>query len=258
MLRILWNSKSAMTAQQEKLDSISNNIANSSTDGYKRTDVSFKDLIQESLKKEGYPTVKNNGDTKEPSTGSGVKAGEWTRDNKQGSLIETKMNTDLALDGEGFFKVTLPNGNMGYTRNGSFSLDSEGFLNDKSGNRLEILSNGTQIKIPSSNFKIDEDGNILDKSSGTDINIGKIKLYSFTGSDAVTSIGNSLYVKRDGVNSYEPGNTSIIQGFVEASNVDIAKEMTDMIITQRAFELSSKGLKTADEMWGMANNLRSR
>jgi flagellar basal-body rod protein FlgG len=258
VLRILWNSKSAMMAQQEKLDSISNNIANSSTEGYKRTDVSFKDLMQESLKKEGYPTAKNNGNSIEPLTGTGVRASEWTRDDKQGSLIETGLSTDLALDGEGYLKVTLPNGNSGYTRNGSFSLDSDGSLNDKNGNRLEILSNGTQVKLHSSNFKIDEAGNVFDKSSGTDVNIGKIKLYSFIGGDAMTSIGNSLYVPKNGVNSYEPGNTSIRQGFVEASNVDIAKEMTDMIITQRAFELSSKGLKTADDMWGMANNLRSK
>jgi flagellar basal-body rod protein FlgG len=258
MLRVLWNSKSAMMAQQEKLDSISNNIANSATDGYKRTDVSFKDLMQESLKREGYPTTTNQGNLANLATGTGIKAGEWIRDDKQGSLIETGLNTDLALDGVGFLKVTLTNGSSGYTRNGSFNLDSNGYLNDKSGNRLEVLSNGTQVKIPSSLFKIDEAGNVLDKSSGKDVIIGKIKLYNFTGSDAMTSIGNSLYVPRNGVNSYETDNTSIRQGFVEASNVDVAKEMTDMIITQRAFELSSKGLKTADDMWGMANNLRNK
>lgn len=256
MLRILWNSKSAMMAQQEKLDSIANNISNSSTDGYKRTDVSFKDLMQESLKKEGYPTVQNNANGL--LTGIGVKTGQWTRDETQGSLIDTGFSTDLALDGAGFLKVILSNGNSAYTRNGSFSLGADGSLNDKSGNRLEILLNGNQVKVPSSNFKIDTLGNVTDKSSGKDVIIGKVKLYDFTGSDGMVSIGNSLFAPKNGVNSYEPTNTSIRQGFVEASNVDIAKEMADMIITQRAFELSSKGLKTADDMWAMANNLKSK
>lgn len=254
MLRVLWSSKSAMMAQQDKLDSISSNIANSSTNGYKRTDVNFKDLMQESLKREGYPT--ESGNPIVPLTGTGVKVSGWTRDDKQGSLIETGLNTDLALDGEGFLKVTLANGSSGYTRNGSFSYDSDGTLSDNSGNRLEILSNGKPVKIPTSIFNIDEAGNVIDKSTGKGVNIGKIKLYNFTGSDAMTSIGNSLFVPKNGINSYEPGNTSIRQGFVEASNVDIAREMTDMIITQRAFELSSKGLKTADDMWSLANNLR--
>lgn len=254
MLRVLWSAKNAMVAQQEKLDSISSNIANSNTNGYKKADVNFKDLMQESLKREGYPT--ETGNPIVPLTGTGIKASEWTRDNKQGSLIETGLNTDLALDGEGFLKVTLANGNSGYTRNGSFSYDSNGNLSDSSGNKLEILANGKPVKIPSSIFNIDEEGNVMDKSTGKDVKIGKIKLYNFIGSDAMTSIGNSLFVPKNGINSYEPVNTSIRQGFVEASNVDIAKEMTDMIITQRAFELSSKGLKTADDMWGMANNLR--
>lgn len=258
MLRILWNSKSAMMAQQEKLDSISNNISNANTDGYKRVDVRFKDLIQESLKREGYPTAANKLNPSGLSTGTGIKASEWLRDDSQGNLSETGVNTDLALDGEGFFKVMRPDGSAAYTRNGSFSLDSNGNLNDKNGNKLDIQFTGNKVNISSNNLKIDESGNIISNNNGKDISVGKIKLYNFTGSDAVTSIGGNLFVPKDGVNAYEANNTSIRQGFIELSNVDMAKEMVDMIITQRAFELSSKGIKTADDMWAMANNLRAK
>lgn len=246
-----------MMAQQEKLDSISNNLANINTEGYKRVDVSFKDLVSESLERQGFP-LSGNAANANIYTGTGVRASNWLRDERQGSLIETGTSTDFAIDGEGYFSVTMPDGKTAYTRNGSFNVDSEGKLVDKSGNRLNIKFNSENVKLEQGSFKIDEAGNVL-TGTGSDIKtVGKVSLYSFVGQDSLLSVGSNLYVPKEGVQANSVNNSAIRQGYLEGSNVDMASEMTDMILTQRAFELGSRGIKTADEMWGMVNNLRGR
>jgi flagellar basal-body rod protein FlgG len=275
VLRILWSSRSAMSAQQDKLDSISNNIANVNTEGYKRIDVTFKDLVYETLKKKGYPTNESNGDNS--LNGTGVRTGEWVRDTKQGNLTETGESTNLAIDGQGYFEVVLPDQNVygsfktALTRSGSFNIDSEGNLVDKSGNRLNIDFNEDinpeDRRLTKDNFKIDDQGRVMKIDGENVVEVGKINLYNVSGQNSLKSIGNNLYVvdteNINGLNvpvekPYITQDASIRQGFLELSNVDLTKEMTDMIITQRAFELSSKAMRTADEMWGMANNLRGR
>lgn len=267
MLRALWSSKSAMNAQQQRLDSISNNIANINTVGYKREDVSFQDLVYETLNRKGYPTSGNNPETL--INGTGVKATKWIRDNSQGNLRESGAKTDLAIDGDGFFRVTLPNGNKAYERSGSFNIDSRGDIVDKNGNRLDIdftadgsnLFNSGKV-FTSDNFTVKENGEIhvISDNVGTkeDILYGKINLYNPVGQDSLSSIGENLYVPNDGVRMNLSTDANIMQGFVEESNVDAAKEMTDMIVAQRSFELSSRSLKTADEMWGLINGMKGR
>lgn len=267
MLRILWNSKSAMMAQQEKLDSISNNIANVNTEGYKRNDVSFSDLVYETLQRKGYPV--SGGPTNEPVTGSGVKADRMTRDDSQGNLLSTGSNTDFCIDGDGYFQVLKPDGTIAYTRDGNFNLNSDGSLVDKSGNKIVILdNNGNNINSPeagasiifnNNNFKVKSDGTLQVKDSNNNfINTGKINIYTAPGQDSLVPVGDNLYEPVNGAQMSVSNNPNIMQGYLEGSNVDVAKEMTDMMITQRAFELSSKGLKTADDMWSMVNNIRGR
>lgn len=267
MLRIIWNSKSAMMAQQEKLDSISNNLANVNTDGYKRTDVGFSDLVYETLQRQGYPV--SSGLPKEPLNGSGVKSDKWTRDNSQGNLISTGMNTDFCIDGDGYFAVVKPDGTTAYTRDGSFNIDASGSLVDKDGNRLVILdANGNNINSPSTapslifkkdNFTVKSDGTLLIKDQNNNFNqVGRINVYTAPGQDALISIGDSLYSPVNGAQMTVSNNSNIMQGYLEGSNVDVAKEMTDMMITQRAFQLGSSALKTGDDMWSMVNNLRGR
>lgn len=275
MLRILWSSRSAMAAQQEKLDSISNNIANVNTEGYKRVDTSFKDLVYETLNKRGYPVNKDNAE--QSYNGTGVRASEWTRDTKQGNLTETSLKTDLALDGQGYFQVQLPSKNddgsfkKAYIRGGSFSIDGNGDLVDKSGNKLAIEFNDNATpedkQFTADNFTVDEFGSVHKLDANGDKVVGKINIYNVISGDSLKSIGDNLYaVNTEEVNGVEvpvevpfaADNTSIRQGFVELSNVDLGREMTDMIVAQRAFELSSKAMKTADDMWGMANNLRGK
>lgn len=260
MIRSIWNSRSGMAAQMDKLDTISNNMANSTTVGYKRVDVKFNDLMQEDLNKLGYPVSEG----KRQFTGSGVKSTEIERDNTQGNLMQTNMNTDLAIDGKGYFKVIDSEGKSFYTRGGSFSIDSSGTIVDKSGNKLVILdAGGANINrqgtgFTNDSFIVDNSGYIRsDKHRGL-----RIPIYDTIGDSSMKSIGDSLYVpKNDGntrKNIIESKDFSLLQGFTEQSNVDLGREMSELIITQRAFQLNSTALKTADEMWGMANNLRGR
>jgi flagellar basal-body rod protein FlgG len=259
MLRILWNSKSAMVANSEKLDAISNNISNVNTDGYKREEVSFKDLVNESLVKKGYPTSNNVGSNNMPFTGTGVRASSWVADNKQGSLSQTYKSTDLAIDGEGYFKVTKADGESAYTRVGTFSIDSNGNLSDSNGNRLNIdFANGyneNNVKFTSDNFSVNESGDINLKQNGVTTKVGNIPLYNSYGDKSMIPDGESLNIASKDAQVYKVNNASIRQGFTEGSNVDLSTEMTDMLVTQRAFELNSKGITTADQMWQIANNL---
>ncbi|PRR78713.1 Flagellar basal-body rod protein FlgG [Clostridium liquoris] len=259
MLRIMWNGRSAMMAQQEKLDCISNNLANVNTEGYKSEDVTFQDLMYESLQRRGYPV--NEGKDKNLITGSGVKAGNWIRDNKQGNLTNTGINTDLAIDGPGYFRVVNSNGDFRYIRSGSFNVDNKGNLVDKNGNKLYMEYKGRKPEFTQDNFIIKEDGTVSIKENNNGVTtireVGKINIYNAIGQDAFISVGDNLYMPKNGVNPTAT-DSSIMQGYIEGSNVDIAKEMTDMIMAQRAFEFGSKAVKAADDMWGMVNNLRGR
>lgn len=266
MLRILWNGKSGMAAQQEKLDAISNNIANTNTNGYKKIDVSFKDLVSESLDRKGYPVSEG----KEPFTGTGVRAGNWSRNDLQGNMQATGVKSDLCIDGQGFFGLVKNDGSLAYTRDGNFGIDSNGSIVDNEGNRLVITdidgnnnindpTSSLNIKFTKGNYDIMADGTVsVKKGDNTIYNVGKINIYNAVGQDSLITSGNSMFVPSEGTTMFKVSNASIHEGYIEASNVDIAKEMTDMILAQRAFEFSSKSIKTADDMWGMVNNLKGR
>lgn len=255
MLTTLWTSKSGLNANQEKLDVISNNIANVNTTGYKKVNAGFKDLISSSLDEWGNPL-----NDKTATVGSGVKAGNFTKDNSQGGLQTTNQKTDLALDGEGYFKVISSNGTEYYTRDGSFKLDSYGRLVTANGNILEVQyangysQNNTGLTVD--NFTINKKGEIFAENNGNFEKVGEIAVYTAVGNDAFTSVGDNLFKELNGVQVYRTLNADMYQGYLEASNVDLSQEMTDMIVTQRAFQLSSKGITAADEMWEMINNLR--
>lgn len=258
MLTMLWNGRATMNANQQRLEAISNNLANVGTNGYKKVDVSFKDLLTESLDKQGYPT-----DNKESFTGTGVRATSMTREKSQGVLTDTGISSNLAIDGEGYFKVTRPDGSNAYTRDGAFSIDAQGRMVDNKGDKLSIEFNeglsDENIKFTKDNFNVDTNGSVyLKETNGGFKNVGKIPLFNAIGDNAMTAVGENLFVPSQGSNLYKVTNADIQQGLVEKSNVDMSQEFTDMILTQRAFELGSKSIKTADEMWGMANSLKGR
>lgn len=258
MIRSLWNSRCGMSSQMEKLETISNNLSNINTPGYKRVDVGFENLLQEKLKRQGYPVSDDKS-----FTGTGVKTTQMQMDTSQGGLINTNCNTDLALDGKGYFKVIDANGNEAYTRSGSFEIDGNGKVVDPNGNRLVISGENDRTKFYKDGFKVDEDGNILGKGYE---NL-KIPVYNVVDENSMKSIGKNLFVPGNVVDEngneskvevFESNKANVLQGFIENSNVNIEQEFTDMIMTQRAFQLNSSALKTADEMWQMANNLKGR
>lgn len=257
MLRTLWTAKTGMNANQEKLDVISNNLANANTTGYKKIDVGFKDLLSESLDRLGNPL---NDD--EATIGTGTKASEWFVDTTQGNLQETSISTDLSIDGDGYFKVVTDNGYEAYTRDGAFSIDANGQIIDNRGNKLEInYLNGyseENVTFNKNNFLVDTNGQVYLKNNDNFVQVGEIPIYTAIGDKAFVSIGDNLFTSAEGVEIQRSNNFDLYQGTLETSNVDIATEFSDMIITQRAFELSSKGISTADEMWGMINNMRSK
>ncbi len=266
MLRLLWNSRSSMIAQQEKLDSISNNIANVNTNGYKKVNANFKDLVYESLDRRGYPVSNDKEGKAVLQNGTGVKLGEWTRDTTQGNLTVTNLSTDLAIDGTGYFQVVQQDDTVAYLRAGNFITDANGNIVDQKGNRLSIIDKqGNDInklngpyKFDKNNFTVDSKGTVSIKDVNGDLAVGKLEISTFIGNNSMISVGDGLFIPKPGAQMAQSNDYSIMQGYLELSNVDIATEMTEMLITQRAFQLSSTTLKTADEMWQMANNLRGK
>lgn len=255
MLRTLWTSKAGMNANQEKLDVISNNLVNSNTTGYKKVEVGFKDLLSQSLDRKGLPL-----NDKDSVIGTGSKTSEWYRDNNQGNLLDTTLTTDLAIEGYGYFKVVSSDGTEAYTRDGNFKIDSLGRLVDTRGNKVEVkYTNGfsdENVNFTTNNILVDTDGQVFLKNTDTFTKVGDLGVYTAIGDRAFLAAGDNLYTPAPGVEVTEANGYDIHQGMLEGSNVDIATEFSDMIVTQRAFELSAKGITTADEMWGMINNLK--
>ena len=253
MYNILHNSKSGMSASQNKINITSNNIANSQTSGYKKLDAGFLDLFTETLDRKSYPNNSANN-----VTGTGVKVSEAVRNMSQGALKSTEIETNLAIDGDGFFAVIGPNGAYKYTRNGEFNLDGEGRLVDNYGNFLEVTYNNemnpANVNLANGELNINEQGEIFLDGN----NIGKINLYMPTGNNDLTSVGDSMFVLNENANMYIVEDTNILQGYAEMSNVDMSQEMTDLIMLQRAFQFNSSAMKSVDEMWGMINNLQGR
>ncbi|MCR3757845.1 flagellar hook-basal body complex protein [Clostridium felsineum] len=255
MFRIMWNGVSGMAAEQEKLDAISNNLANMTTTGYKSETVGFSDLLYETLNRNGYPRVENDNNR---YTGAGVKADEWIRDGSQGSLAPSDSKTALAIDGSGYFRVTMPNGSKAYERAGSFSVNPNGKIVDPNGNYLDIdySVDPNTFKFTSDNVVVTQDGTVGIDNGQSTTNVGKINIYDVTGSDSMMSAGNSLFVPKPGVQVFQNNKASIYQNYLENSNVDLGTEMTDMITAQRAYQLNSKSLETGDNMWSIVNNMK--
>jgi flagellar basal-body rod protein FlgG len=249
----MHNSKSGMAASQGKIDIISNNMTNAQTTGYKKLNASFLDLYTETLDRPSYP---NNSDS--AITGTGVKISQATRNLDQGSLKNTGIKTNMAVDGDGFFCVLKADGSRNYTRNGEFNLDASGKLVDDNGNVLDIqFNNGRSYNntdLSNGELSINKSGQVFINKE----NIGKIQLYKPVGDNDFTSIGDNLFVPIAGGRVEMVKDSKIMQGYVEMSNISMESEMTDLIMTQRAFQFNSKGIKAVDEMWSMINNLQAR
>ncbi len=250
-----------MTAQQTNLDVISNNMANVNTVGFKRMRATFQDLIYQTLKEPGAPTSPL---TRSPS-GFQIGLGTYVSDTygifTQGNLTQTGNQLDVAIQGDGFFQVIMPDGSVAYTRAGQFRLDRDGRIVTSDGYPIE-----PEIVIPPDavNIGIGEDGTVVVLRQGevSTEEVGRIELAKFVNPAGLRRIGNNLYIQTDASGDPlidNPGNQGIgtlLQGFLESSNVNIVEEMVNLIIAQRAYEFNTRGITAADEMLGQAANLR--
>lgn len=253
MINSLWTAKTGLESQQVKLDVIANNLANVSTNGFKRSRAVFEDLLYQNLRQ---PGSQNNVQNRLPSgmqVGTGVRPVATERLHNQGGLENTENSRDLAINGQGLFQVLMPDGSTSYTRDGSFQLDENGQMVTANGYPLEPA-----IIIPDNalSVSIGEDGIVSVTQPGTTQNqdVGQITISTFVNPTGLESIGGNLYRETASSgprNETIPGMNGagrLFQGYVETSNVNVVEEMVSMIQTQRAYEINSKAVQTSDEM----------
>ena len=255
MFNIFATAQSGMNAYQEKLDYLSNDLVNSSTTGYKSTDVGFKDLLTESLDRNGTPLV-----NKKAISGTGVKLGTNYATNKQGNLLTTGGKTDLAIDGTGYFALQQDDGNVVYTRDGNFKVDNNGTLVDANGKKVYIeyedgASEGNPA-LKSEDMSIDQEGGISMKVGEEIVKVGNIPIFTAIGDKGFIPLGNNCFTPSSDAQVTLSNDYTVVQGALEASNVDTGEVFSELILTQRAFQLSSKAITTADDMWSMINGMR--
>jgi flagellar basal-body rod protein FlgG len=253
MIRSLWIAKTGLDAQQTQMDVISNNLANVSTAGFKRSRAVFEDLIYQTMRE---PGAQSSQQTQLPSglqIGTGVRPVATTRVHTQGNLQQTGNALDIAIQGQGFFQVLLPDGTTGYTRDGSFHVDSQGQLVTSSGFPVQ-----PSITIPSNalSVTVGQDGTVtvIQPGSATPAQVGALQVANFINPAGLSSFGQNLYLETaaSGTPSTSTPGTNgaglLNQGYVETSNVNVAEELVNMIQTQRAYEINSKAIQTSDQM----------
>ncbi len=253
MIRSLWIAKTGLDAQQTNLDIISNNLANAATTGYKRMKPMFEDLLYQTLRAAGGPT---GGESQSPSglqVGTGVRAGASERVFLQGNLTQTGNPLDVAINGTGFFQVTLPDGQIAYTRDGNFARDAQGQLVSQSG---YVLSPGITIPVNAISTTISPTGQVSVQLPGTVApnQVGELQIASFLNPGGLASIGGNLLVETA---SSGPPNVSLPgtdgagtlqQKYVESSNVNVAEELVSLIQAQRAYEVNARAISASDQM----------
>jgi len=262
MIRSLRTAALGMAAQQLTLDVIANNLANVNTTGFKRSSVEFQDILYETIVSGAGEGGLGQEKPVEIQVGHGNRAVSTFRTFTQGSVAETGNPLDLAIKGDGFFQIMRPDGTYAYSRDGAFRINSDGFIVTTTGLRL-----GSEISLPpdTSRILIGQDGTISIILAGDEVvpeEIGQIELVKFVNPAGLGAIGGNLY--EETVASGPPtvgfagdeGFGVVLQGFLEKSNVDVVQEMINMIVAQRAYEINSKAVKSADEMLAIANNIR--
>lgn len=253
MIRSLWISKTGLDAQQTQMDVIANNLANVSTNGFKRARAVFEDLLYQNIRQ---PGAQSSQQTQLPSglqLGTGVRPVATERIFTQGNLQQTGNNKDVAIQGAGFFQVLMPDGATAYTRDGSFQVDSQGQLVTSSGFAVQPA-----ITIPTNaeSVTIGRDGtvSITQAGSAQATQVGTLQLSTFINPAGLLGKGENLYSETAASgtpNANTPGSNGaglLSQGYVETSNVNVVEELVNMIQTQRAYEINSKAITTSDQM----------
>ncbi|WP_353614017.1 flagellar basal-body rod protein FlgG [Mangrovibacter phragmitis] len=253
MISSLWIAKTGLDAQQTNMDVIANNLANVSTNGFKRQRAVFEDLLYQTVRQPGAQSSQQTTLPTGLQIGTGVRPVATERIHTQGNLNQTDNSKDIAIKGEGFFEIQLPDGTTAYTRDGSFQLDSNGQLVTNGGFPVQPA-----ITIPSNALSITvaRDGVVsvtLPGQSATQ-QVGQLNLATFVNTSGLESIGENLYTETQASGApteSTPGQNGaglLYQGYVETSNVNVAEELVNMIQVQRAYEINSKAVSTTDQM----------
>jgi flagellar basal-body rod protein FlgG len=253
MIRSLWIAKTGMEGQQTKLDSISNNLANVATNGYKRGGVVFEDLMYQNLRQAGAATSEQSTLPTGLQIGLGVRAAATTRNFSQGTLQQTGNSLDVAIKGNGFLQIQLPDGTTGYTRDGGLQVDANGQLVTNAGYPVQP---GITIPANATSVTIAQDGSISVAlpAQAAPQTVGQLQLASFINPAGLEPRGQNLFAETAASGTPNAGAPnanglgSLQQGFVEGSNVNVVEELVSMIATQRAYELNSKAIQTSDQM----------
>lgn len=260
MIRSLWIARTGLDAQQTQLDVIANNLANVSTNGFKRGRAVFADLLYQTIRQ---PGAQSSQQTQIPSglqIGTGAQPVATVRQHTQGNLQQTGNGLDVAINGAGYFQITLPDGTIAYTRDGSFQKDNQGQIVNSSGYPLQPA-----ITIPADaiSMTISTDGvvSVVQPGNAASTQIGTMQVATFINPGGLQSIGDNLFLETGSSGAPTP-NTPGLNGagvlnqfYVETSNVNVAEELVTMISTQRAYELNSKVVSTSDAMLGRLTQL---
>ena len=253
MMRSLWISKTGMEAQQTQLDTISNNLANVSTNGYKRAHAVFEDLMYQNLRQAGANSSEQTTLPTGLQAGLGTRAVATARNFSQGGLQQSSNLLDVAVRGSGFFEIQLPDGTNGYTRDGAFQVNAQGQLVTNNGYSVQP---GITIPANAQSVTIGNDGTVSVTLPGQALpqSVGQLQIASFINPAGLEPKGGNIYAETAASgtpNTGTPGQNglgSLQQGFVETSNVNVVEELVQMIQTQRAYELNSKAIQTSDQM----------
>lgn len=259
-MRALWTAATGMEAQQLTLDVIANNLANVQTSGFKRSRVDFQDLVYQTVQMPGTASAQGSELPAGFQVGHGARSVATQKLFLEGNLQPTGNPLDMAIEGEGFFQVVQPNGEIAYTRAGTFKKDSQGRIVNSEGFPLE-----PEITIPDDalSITIGVDGTVSVTQPGVvqPQQVGTIELVRFVNPAGLQSVGHNLLLPTQASGDPTPGTPgqegfgTLLQGFIEGSNVNVVEEMVNLISSQRAYEINSRAIRTADDMMQTANNL---
>lgn len=253
MVRSLWTAATGMQAQQMNIDNMSNNLANVNTHGFKKGRILFQDLLYQDIKAAGAVTAAGINHPTGIQMGMGVATVAIQKIHSQGNYENTYNPLDLTVEGDGYFQITLPDGNIGYIRSGAFSIDANGDVVSPEGYLLEP---GINVPENALSISVSSDGIFSVKLPGEEqeTELGQIEIARFINPAGLSSVGENVYLATEssgpaqvGIAS-EDGYGKIRQGFLETSNVSMVTEMVNMITGQRAYEMNSKAIQTSDEM----------
>lgn len=259
MNQALWIAKTGLDAQQTRMSVVSNNLANVNTTGFKKGRAVFEDLIYQTIRQPGAQATQQEQLPSGLMLGTGVRTVATEKLFAQGNIVQTENSLDMAVEGRGFFQILMPNGDLGYTRDGTFQINANGEVVMSNGYALQpglVVPNNAQ------SITIGTDGTVSAQlpNQAAPVQVGTIQLADFINPAGLQPVGENIYLETAASGNAQQSNPgqngvgTVLQGALESSNVNMAEELVNMIETQRAYEVNSKAISAADEMLQFANN----